>query len=310
MRGRVPLARRGVDGAVPACDYPPSRPARIIGIPAGRDRWLPVVRHTVSVQARSAVVDLFGDHLRRRGWWAPVSAILTLTGTVEVAAPATRTAISRLAAQGWLEPRTETGSRGYAASARAQDRWHRAHERIYASSAPPWDGRWHVVHVDSGGDRRRREQVAATLAYLGYGRLGGGGWVSPRPSPELAASLAPLEIGWVAVHGALDPVQDGSLLAARVWDLEGIAAQHRRFEAGLPAVAEVAGAGPEQSYRDRTLLVHEWRRFLFRDPELPRQVLPADWPGHRSRERFLELARALAPAADRYVDEVLGPPTG
>ncbi|ANS80397.1 Phenylacetic acid degradation operon negative regulatory protein paaX [Serinicoccus hydrothermalis] len=261
------------------------------------------------MQARSAVVDLFGDHLRRRGWWAPVSAILTLTGTVEVGAPATRTAISRLAAQGWLEPRTDTGLRGYAASARARDRWHRAHDRIYAGSPAPWDGRWHMVHVDSGGDRRRREQVAATLTYLGYGRLGGGGWVSPRPSPELADSLGPLEVGWVAVHGALDPAQDGSVLASRVWDLEELAAAHRRFEAGLPGVEEAARTGPEQSYRARTLLVHEWRRFLFRDPELPPQVLPPDWPGQRARARFLELARALAPAADHYVDDVLASAT-
>ncbi|WP_192796711.1 PaaX family transcriptional regulator [Serinicoccus kebangsaanensis] len=257
------------------------------------------------MHARSAVVDLFGDHLRRRGWWAPVSAIVTLTGTVEVGGPATRTAISRLAAQGWLEPRTDSGQRGYAATARAQDRWHRAHDRIYALTAPPWDGRWHVVHVDTGGDRRRREQVATTMAYLGYGRLGVGGWVSPRPSPELASSLRPLGVGWVAVHGDLQPAQDGARLAGRVWDLADIATAHRRFEQGLPHPDQVARSGPEESYRDRTLLVHEWRRFLFRDPELPPEVLPHDWPGHRARMRFLEVARALAPAADRYVDEVL-----
>lgn len=261
--------------------------------------------HTVTVHARSAVVDLFGDHLRRRGWWAPVSALLALTATVDVAGPATRTAISRLVAQGWLEARSESGVRGYAASARARQRWERAHDRVYATAPPAWDGQWHMVHVDSGGDRRRREQVTRTLTYLGYGRLGSGGWVSPRPSSELEPSLAPLGVGWVAVHGALTPAQHAAGLADRVWDLGGLAQEHRRFAAGLAPPSGVTGLGPERAYRERTILVHEWRRFLFRDPDLPPEVLPHDWPGHQARRHFLALAAALAPAADRHVDDVL-----
>ena len=257
------------------------------------------------VHARSAVVDLYGDHLRRHGWWAPVAAVVTLAGAVDVRPPAARTAISRLAAQGWLTPRTERGVRGYAATPRAQDRWHRAHERIYAAAAPPWDGRWHVVHADPDGDRRTREQVARTLSYLGYGRLGGGSWISPRPSPELAASLDPRSVGWVAVHGALEPDQDPAVLAARVWDLDHLAATHRRFTADLPQPDEVAGLEPQEAYQTRTQLVHAWRGFLFEDPDLPPAVLPTGWPGHESRRRFLELAALLRPASNRLVSDIL-----
>ncbi|GAA4882276.1 phenylacetic acid degradation operon negative regulatory protein PaaX [Serinicoccus chungangensis] len=263
------------------------------------------MRHTVPVHARSAVVDLFGDHLRRRGWWAPVSAVLALTSAVEVGGPATRTAISRLVAQGWLEARADDGVRGYAATPRARVRWERAHDRVYAPGPPLWDGCWHLVHVDSGGDRRRREQVTRTMTYLGYGRLSSGGWVSPRPSPELEPSLEPLEVGWVALHGRLEPVQDPARLAGRVWDLDGLAEEHHRFADLLASGPAVAGLGPEGAYRERTALVHAWRRFLFRDPDLPPEVLPVGWPGHRSRQLFLDRAAALAPAADDYVDGVL-----
>lgn len=271
----------------------------------------PCVRQTDRVHARSAVVDLYGDHLRRRGWWAPVATVVALSGAVGVSPPAARTAISRLGAQGRLEARSVDGVRGYAASARARDRWQRAHDRIYASGPAPWDHRWHVVQVDPGGDRRRREQVTRTLTYLGYGRLGPGGWVSPRPSPELAASLDALAVEWVAVHGELSPgggPAGDRALAARVWDLQALATAYDAFDARLPAVtgdgADV-GLEPQGAYRTRTLLVHEWRRFLFQDPELPPAVLPPGWSGHASRRRFLEVARALAPAADRFVDAVL-----
>lgn len=260
---------------------------------------------TGPVHARSAVVDLYGDHLSSRGWWAPVSAVVALAGASGVQPPATRTAISRLVAQGWLEAAPRGPVRGYAATPAAQERWRGAHRRIYAPGPADWDGRWHVVHVSAGGDRRRRDQVAATLAYLGYGRLGGGGWLSPRPAAELTTSLGRLGVTWLAVHGPLDAGADPGALAARVWDLEALAAAYQEFSADVARVATAPEGGALTAYRSRTWLVHEWRRFLFRDPDLPLAVLPADWPGHLARREFLAAASALAPTAGGFVDETL-----
>lgn len=265
------------------------------------------------VHARSAVVDLYGDHLPAHGWWAPVSTVVRLTGIVGVQAPATRTAISRLVAQGWLIPEQRAGVRGYAATPDARERWRHAHTRIYSRGPAPWDGSWHVVHVDSGGDRRRRDQVATTLSYLGYGRLGGGTWVSPRPSPELAGSLGRLEVRWVAVHGSLDLADpragrtgaDVRALVASVWDLESLGSAYATFTDLALRCARTDAGDPSAAYVARTTLVHEWRRFLFRDPDLPEAVLPQGWPGHLARELFLETADRLAPTAAELVAAVL-----
>lgn len=277
---------------------------------------------TVQVHARSAVVDLYGDHLRSHGWWAPVSAIVRLTGAVGVQAPATRTAISRLVAQGWLRPERRGGGRGYAATPDAQERWRRAHDRIYAAGPAPWDGTWHVVHVDSGGERRRRDQVRTTLSYLGYGQLGGGTWISPWPSPELASSLGRLQVRWLAVHGPLELATAGQHaaaadagapeLVASVWDLKSLGRAYETFtELALRSVVEEQ-RGISSAYATRTRLVHEWRRFLFVDPDLPAAVLPTDWPGHQARQAFLRIAGELAPAAAGFVAGVLAgdPPDG
>lgn len=297
------------------------------------------------MHARSAVVDLYGDHLPAHGWWAPVASIVRLTGTVGVQAPATRTAISRLVAQGWLAPAQRGGVRGYAATPDARERWRHAHTRIYSPGPAPWDGSWHVVHVDSGGERRRRDQVATTLSYLGYGRLGGGTWVSPRPSPELAGSLGRLQVRWVAVHGPLDLADPGAgatwtdpdagasgadpgagasgadpgagapgaevrALAASVWDLQSLGSAYTTFTDLALHSARTDAGDPRSAYVARTTLVHEWRRFLFRDPDLPAAVLPQGWPGHRAREVFLQTAELLAPAAAELVAAVLGGDAG
>ena len=71
------------------------------------------------MHARSALVDVYGDHLRTRGHQAPVAGLIQLLDPVGVAAPAVRTAISRMVAEDWLEPVTLGGGRGYRATGRA-----------------------------------------------------------------------------------------------------------------------------------------------------------------------------------------------
>lgn len=254
------------------------------------------------MHARSAVVDLYGDHLSALGWWAPVSVVVALAEACEVQPPATRTAISRLVREGWLQAESRHGTRGYAATPLAQGRLAGAHDRIYANGPRAWPGTWHVVVVEHRGDRRRREQVAASLGYLGYGRLASSTWISPWASSELGPTLAAHGAIWTSLTGPLDEPLD----AASVWDLEGLHHAYARFAAELPPLDGLAALDPPQAYRLRTQLVHRWRKFLFSDPGLPAEVLPPTWAGHEARARFLAVAGALRPAAEIHVARALG----
>jgi phenylacetic acid degradation operon negative regulatory protein len=260
------------------------------------------------VHARSAVVDLYGDHLREHGWWAPVAGVVTLASTCQVQPAATRTAVSRLVREGWLVGERRDGIRGYAATPVAQERLTRAHERIYADRPRSWEGTWHLVVVDGDGDRRRRDRVSASLAYLGYGRLGPGTWASPWSSPELGDTLAGHGASWTG-WTARPEVGDAAALAARLWDLDGLRTAYLDFAARLPRTEALEGLAAHEVYHLRTLLVHEWRKFLFRDPGLPVDVLPRDWPGQRVRDAFLEVAGRLRPAAEAFVTGTLGAAT-
>ena len=55
----------------------------------------------------------------------------------------------------------------------------------------------------------------------------------------------------------------------------------------------------------RIVFIHDYRRLLRRDPELPDALLAAEWPGQKARLLCKELYRRLAPASERHLDRCL-----
>ncbi|HEY4569287.1 MAG TPA: PaaX family transcriptional regulator C-terminal domain-containing protein [Kribbella sp.] len=273
------------------------------------------------MHARSALFDLYGDHLRARGARAPVAALVRLLAPLGVHPPAVRTAVSRMVRQGWLEPVRLDGQPGYALTARARRRLDDAAARIYrtapdgtpvvsGSEGPvDWDRHWHLGILREVPNARRREQLASQLAFLGWAPLSDGAWVGLRNDAEVDQIL---EVEGIAADRFRAPIDEGAVeFARRVWKLDELGASYDAWL--IEAKALVDGAGPEttdgitdeQSFAVRSELVHEWRKFLFRDPGLPPELLPDNWAGARAAEFFDFHAERLGPAAGRFVDDCL-----
>jgi phenylacetic acid degradation operon negative regulatory protein len=254
------------------------------------------------VNARSALFDLYGDHLRTRGAQAPVASLVRLLAPLGITAPAVRTAVSRMVRQGWLAPVRLAGGPGYALTPRATRRLDEAAERIYRHGDQHWDGRWRVLIVDRVPERARRERVRAALRYLGYAPLGETTWISPRGSVELDGLLAAERLRAERFQATFEGDPHG--LLRRAWDLDGLARAYRGWLA--MAAGLVAGVGPdttdEMVFAQRSILVHEWRKFLFTDPGLPAALLPVPWPGDDAARLFHAESARLLPAAARFVD--------
>ncbi len=270
------------------------------------------------MDARSALFDLYGDHLRSLPadaaddvdavpGQAPVAALVRLMGPLGIQAPAVRTAVSRMVRQGWLTAVRLPAGAGYVLTPRAVRRLDDAAERIYRTSVREWDGRWHLLVVATPGSRPVRERLHSQLGFFGYGGLGGSTWLSPRAAPELDAALA--EAGaraerFVAVHDG-----DSQALIARAWDLESLSRSYTRFLDESRLVLDEADTGSDEgAFAARSVLVHAWRKFLFVDPGLPAALLPPGWPGGKAAAWFDEEAARLFPAARRFVTTCLEGP--
>lgn len=252
------------------------------------------------MHARSALFDAYGDHLRNRGSQAPVAGLVRLLAPVGIAAPAVRTAISRMVMQGWLEPVLLPGGRGYRATPRATRRLDEAADRIYRRTDRTWDGTWHLVFVELPAGRAARARLRADLGFVGYAELADGVWVSPYPRGELSSVL---EVAGVQARTARADRFDPEPTSA--WDL---AALRTAYDAWLATADDLIGqhtaahADPDEAaFAARFHLVHEWRKFLFADPGLPDELLPPDWPGREAADLFAAEATRLKPGADRFV---------
>lgn len=257
------------------------------------------------MQARSALFDLYGDYLRPRGGRAPVAALVRLLSPLGIAPPAVRTAVSRMVRQGWLHPLRLSSGPGYLITPKAARRLDEAAARIYRTGRSGWDGTFDLLVLDQPSTRPERLRLAANLAYLGYGTLDGATWMATRPGDDVDAMLTEAGVRYdrFTAHHA-DGATGAMALVQRAWDLDEIGAAYERFvREQRPVVGAVPeDAGDEEAYAARFQLVHAWRTFLFRDPQLPPGLLPERWPGTSAAAFFDRHAGRLRPAADRYVD--------
>ena len=261
------------------------------------------------MNARSALFDLYGDHLRSRGGRAPVAALVRLLAPLGVAAPAVRTAVSRMVRQGWLDPVRLDGGPGYALTPRAVRRLDDSAARIYRTQQQGWDGSWHLAVAALPTERSRRDRLRAGLTFLGFAQLDDATWIGPRWSEEVD-SLLELE-GVRAERFTARHDGDSHSLVRRAWDVEGLGRAYTRWLADAEQLMDEAGpeADDEAAFAARSRLVHEWRKFLFLDPGLPRPLLPGDWPGDKAADFFDAESERLRPAATRFVERCLTAPS-
>ena len=255
--------------------------------------------------ARSLLLTVLGEFVLDHAepvWNAVLVRSLVALGIREVTA---RQAVTRSAAEGWLE-RDRVGRRTrWRLSAPTRDLLVRGRDRIYnfEGVASGWDGRWLLVMVRvPEGRRDHRHQVRTRLAWAGFGSLGQGLWISPRLEREREALEVLRELGtaaqatsFVASHGGIGDERE--LVVAAWGGLDRLDAHYRAFIDAFEALEPTLA---RERFVAQARMVHQWRKFPFIDPGLPRPFLPAGWSGVRAGEVFRDHHGRWAEAAREW----------
>lgn len=247
-----------------------------------------------SPSARGLLFTVLGELVLPCGGTAWTGSLIDVFARFGIEEKATRQAVMRTAAAGWLAAERHGRRTRWGLTDEAATLLREGAERIYgfSGSQREWDGRWLVVHARiPDADRRARHHVQSRLSWAGLGALAPGLWISPRAGrlTEVQHVLAAAGLRdahcFVATHEYGDP----HAMVGAAWDVPAIAAAYGEF-LSRPYV----DSDPLAAQVD---LVHRWRRFPQIDPALPRALLPQPWPGDTAAVRFRERHDRLHAAA-------------
>ncbi|KAA9164439.1 PaaX family transcriptional regulator [Amycolatopsis acidicola] len=265
-------------------------------------------REVSHASARSLLVTMLGEFVLPRGepvWTSTFVHMLARFGIEEKAA---RQALTRAASEGWIVSERAGRRVRWQLTAPGRRLLTEGAERIYGfgRAQQDWDRRWLILLVsipDSQRDLRHR--VKSQLSWAGFGSPTPGVWVSPdtTPPPEAEKIIAELKDGgqamsFVAAHG---DVSDEVDMVAKAWDLTGLEANYEAFIDEFTGLKPRAG---DATFDALVRLVHEWRRFPFLDPGLPRDLLPARWSGEQAARLFHKQYDQWRERAVRYWETV------
>lgn len=293
-----------------------SRPA----VPPSVQQRLDDFRQLSRMQAGSLILSVFGDAVLPRGGCLWLGSLIGLLEPLGLNERLIRTTVFRLVKDEWLTTRAHGRRTDYMLTPGGRRRFEEASRQIYAAQAPAWDRRWRLVLVVGELEARQRERLRRALFWQGFGDLGSGGFVHPSADLETVfdalvtdgmGDLLPGLMPLVAIQPQLQRSACDGDMVRRAWNLQGLAGDYsafvERYQPILDDLRRTGGGalGGAEAFQARTLLIHDFRRLLLRDPELPAVLLPADWPGQQARTLCKALYGLLLAPSERHLDQHL-----
>jgi len=245
----------------------------------------------------SIVITVFGDAIVPRGGSVWLGTLLEFFKALDIDGGVVRTAVSRLASDGWLERNRVGRNSFYRLAATGRHTFDIATRHIYDPPPQDWTGRFELLLIGNADDRDASREA---LRSAGFGSPLPGVWVAPSgvPIPDEASRAIRLEVS------AED--DSGRRLLADSWPLENIADAYlkfmKTFEPLRSWITRRAPLANGDAFTARVLLIHHYRRVVLRDPLLPLALLPKDWPGRAARALCGEIYRAILPASEQWLD--------
>ena len=280
------------------------------------DRWIESFLQSEPLRAKSLVMTVFGDAITPHGGTVWLGSLIALLAPLGISDRLVRTSVFRLAEEGWLEASRSGRRSQYKLSAQGEKRFLRAHQRVYTSRPSNWNGQWTLVMlVMDQLSASAKLALKKELLWEGFGQMAPGLFAYPGQQEEALAEILARTgaANTVCILQAKDEAMDGSLPLANLreqgWPLHEVQDLYLQFIARFKPLqkllADAQHLSPQQALTVRTLLIHTYRRVQLQDPQLPAELLGADWPGAAAHALCRELYLTVSKEADQQVAATL-----
>lgn len=239
-----------------------------------------------SSSARGLIFTILGEYVLPAGGTVWTSAMIDAMSRLDVAEKATRQALMRTAADGWLSAERVGRRTRWRLTPNADQLLTEGSARIYGFGArrDSWDGDWLIVLARTPETERSSRHVLRTrLTWAGFGSAAPGVWISTHAERLTEVERALAEAGLAGEAQIFRGRHaDGQLpaLIGQAWDVATVGRVYEDF------IAEFGSASPDDPLAALIGLVHAWRRFPWTDPDLPGDLLPRGWPRPRAAALF------------------------
>jgi phenylacetic acid degradation operon negative regulatory protein len=246
------------------------------------------------LRPQALMLVLLGDHVVGRNICVFSGSLIDALARLNVSEHATRSTLTRMVQRGLLRRQRHGRRMFFGLTTRSNRILEDGQERIWKTGVvnDEWDGTWTLLGFSlPESQRSQRHELRSQLAWAGFGPLQGGLWIAPGQVAveEVVAGLG-LESHVRVFRGRADELTDIGQMISDAYDLSEIAARYQQFlarwqhAAAAPTVADPLAA--------RLSIVAEWLQAIRRDPRLPAQHLPSDWPAAAAQGLFHQLEQS------------------
>ena len=264
------------------------------------------------LRANSMVMTLYGDVFASKGQAIWLGSLIQLLAPFGISARQVRTSVFRLTSDQWFDIARMGRRSYYGLSTDGLQRVQHAGKRIYEFSSAPWDGYWTLIVIDAKWRLSARQKLRRELLWDGFGQLAPNIFAHPRADQQslfeiLQACQAEPHVT-VLKATSLETYSRKPLidLMQQTFGLAQIDSAWRQFMKRFSSLTATASKlSPAEAFYVRTLLIHEYRRILLRDPNLPDELLPTAWSGLEARQLCQALYQDVKPASEAYLIETV-----
>jgi phenylacetic acid degradation operon negative regulatory protein len=198
---------------------------------------------------------------------------------------------------------------------RGVNRIEEAANRIYKMNPSEWDGKWRILMYTIPEEKRQiRDELRQELLWSGFGSFSNSCWISPNNlEKEVKLLIEKYDISEYVDFFVSDYIgpKDNQSLMEKSWPLEEIKSKYEEFISKYSkqfivhqSVISRGEMSDSECFVERTKLIHEYRKFLFIDPGLPKELLPPMWSGDHATLLFSQYYKILAEPASRFFEDV------
>ncbi|HGW3734917.1 phenylacetic acid degradation operon negative regulatory protein PaaX [Acinetobacter baumannii] len=265
-----------------------------------------------TLSGTSLISTIFGDSVLHRGGNISLASLIQLLELFGFNDRAVRTSVFRLVKNDWLCSDKIGRTSFYRITDSSRSTYLQAEQRIYNDQMKEWDHYWDLILMSSL-DTENKALLKKELEWLGFANISTNLMAYPGCNRiELQRLLVDLNMSEQVVvfkaetlqlfNNSVDTI--GRMLRTN-WPIDELRQRYLQFldifrEIGVLLMQENEQLERVQAFQIRTLLIHYYRRILLKDPALPLELLPTDWPAISARTLSMNIYKKVFEPADEY----------